>query len=705
MRKSILFSLAACLLTLVIAMPSNVAAVTGSEFQAGRITDDATFFNGYGMGLTEIQAFLNSKVPNCDTSGSQSYAGTTRAAYGTARGYPPPYTCLKDYRQDTQAKTVESGLCNGLAPANRSAAEIIYEVGISCGINQRTLIVLLEKEQSLVTDTWPFSIQYRSATGYGCPDTAPCDAEYYGFFNQVYSAARQFKRYARDASLFRYRAFRDNYIQYSPNASCGGTNVYIQNQATAGLYNYTPYQPNASALANLYGSGDACGAYGNRNYWRIYNDWFGSTYLPLLDCNSKVQGVSCVWSLMKNDGTQFLTSSKPERDHAINSFGWTYEGIVFYASQSQQQGTIPAYRLRRDNLHHYTVDQAEYTTLKNSGNWIDEGVAFHVYPSATSTNMSHRTYSLYNPSLNRRYWTMDENKKTSLINIGYSQVQNSFNSFSGHANVPLVANGRVNIYRLQAMGRYFYTSSLHELESVMRAGYVYEGLLTTANAAGSGTPVYRLQRNSAYFYTSNLNERNIAIQNYGMSNEGIAFYLDENSEQVYRVANSIGDRYLYTSNMNEVMSVANTNSWLYEGMLFSRAIDPSPIYRFLNLFNGRHFYTANFNEAARIVNKGWMYETVAFSANTSSGLPVYRLLLKDKHFYTANAHEKDIAVNVFGYVYEGVAFYVSQTPTSKPAYRLQGGSDEYFYTASSFEKDRAVSRYGYQYEGEAFYLP
>jgi len=50
----------------------------------------------------------------------------------------------------------------------------------------------------------------------------------------------------------------------------------LQNQATAGLYNYTPYQPNQAALNNLYGSGDACSAYGNRNFWRIYIDWFGS---------------------------------------------------------------------------------------------------------------------------------------------------------------------------------------------------------------------------------------------------------------------------------------------------------------------------------------------------------------------------------------------------------------------------------------------
>jgi hypothetical protein len=31
-------------------------------------------------------------------------------------------------------------------------------------------------------------------------------------------------------------------------------------------------------LANLYGTGDSCSAYGNRNFWRIFRDWFGSTY-------------------------------------------------------------------------------------------------------------------------------------------------------------------------------------------------------------------------------------------------------------------------------------------------------------------------------------------------------------------------------------------------------------------------------------------
>jgi len=136
---------------------------------------------------------------------------------------------------------------------------------------------LLQKEQALVTDDWPWPSQYAKATGYACPDSGSCDSQYSGFFNQVYSAARQYRRYVRDATSFSYRMGRDNYIQYNPNTGCGGSNVFLLNGSTAALYNYTPYQPNAAALNNLYGTGDGCSSYGNRNFWRMYNDWFGPT--------------------------------------------------------------------------------------------------------------------------------------------------------------------------------------------------------------------------------------------------------------------------------------------------------------------------------------------------------------------------------------------------------------------------------------------
>ncbi len=279
-RKFYVSIISATLCLLLLSSSAPAKALSGSDFSAGRIIDDAVFFNPNTMNPGDIQSFMNAKVPVCDTNGTQPYAGTTRAAYGTSRGYPPPYTCLKDYSQDTAAKAADA-YCGAITGGTKTSAQIIYDVSQACGVSPKVLLVLLQKEQSLVTDDWPWSVQYRSATGYGCPDTADCDSTYYGFYNQVYYAARQYQRYARQANLFNYTAGQNNYIQYNPNAGCGGSNVFIQNQATAGLYNYTPYQPNASALANLYGSGDSCGAYGNRNFWRMYIDWFGSTLSPV----------------------------------------------------------------------------------------------------------------------------------------------------------------------------------------------------------------------------------------------------------------------------------------------------------------------------------------------------------------------------------------------------------------------------------------
>jgi hypothetical protein len=685
--------------------PITANALSGIDFKSDRIIDDAIFFNSGSLSVSTIQAFLNSKVPSCDTNGTKMYNSTlTRAQYGASKGYPAPYTCMKDYSQYIPAKSADAYCAGSISAGAKSSAQIIYDVSQACGVSSKVLIVLLQKEQSLVTDDWPWSSQYQKATGYGCPDTAPCDSQYYGFFNQVYNAAHQFKRYVIQANLFNYKVNQTSYIQYNPNSACSGTNVTIHTQATASLYNYTPYQPNAAALNNLYGTGDSCSAYGNRNFWRMYNDWFGSTKLLPNDCDSQVSGIGCVWSLLKSDGSQFLTSSKTERDSAINNFGWIYEGIAFYASPAQRQGTIPTYRLRQNNQHYYTTDQSEYSTLKNSGNWLDEGIAFYVYPPTTSTNMSHKVYRLYNSSLGLRYWTDDENRKTSYVNMGYSLESNTFNGFSGLADLPQPAAGRLNIYRAQGISSYLYTTSLYELETTIKMGYTYEGLLTTANATNSGTPVYRLQRNGKYFYTTDQNERNKAIQSYGMTDEGVGFYLDNTSDQLYRLANTTSGKYLYTNSTREVMTAANTNGWVYETLLFNKNISPSPIYRFLNIFNNRHFYTIDLNEATRITNKGWRYETEAFYADKGSGQPVYRLLAHDKHFYTTNVAERDIAVKQYGYIDEGVAFYVSSTTTTSPVYRLQGGNDEYFFTASSPEKDAAVNKYGYKYEGVGFYL-
>lgn len=274
-------TIALAIIGVALVMPTRVSALSGSDFNAGRIVDDGVFYNSGSMSANEIQQFLNAKVPVCDTWGKTIYSGsTTRAQYGASKGYSTPFTCLKDYSQSIPAiNNTASDYCTGSVSAgNKSSAQIIYDVAQACGVSPKVLLVLLQKEQSLVTDNWPWSIQYRSATGYGCPDTAPCDSEYYGFFNQVYQGAKAYKRYRANQANYNYRAGRNNTILWHPNGGCGTSNVYIENQATAGLYIYTPYRPNQAALDKLYSTGDGCSSYGNRNFWRMFNDWFGSSY-------------------------------------------------------------------------------------------------------------------------------------------------------------------------------------------------------------------------------------------------------------------------------------------------------------------------------------------------------------------------------------------------------------------------------------------
>ena len=266
---------------------TSAHGLSGSDFNAGNIIDDAIFYNSTAMSPQQIQDFLNSKVPVCDTNGTQPFGGTTRAAYGASQGYPAPFICLKDYSQTIPSVTNSgSDLCSGsITGGLKSAALIIYDVAQACGINPQVLIVMLQKEMSLVTDDWPWPSQYDKAMGYACPDSGPnnsanCNSAFFGFFNQVYNAAQAFRRYEANPTSYNYRANRNNTILYHPNTACGSSNVFIENQATANLYIYTPYQPNQAALNNLYGTGDSCSAYGNRNFWRLFNDWFGSTTAP-----------------------------------------------------------------------------------------------------------------------------------------------------------------------------------------------------------------------------------------------------------------------------------------------------------------------------------------------------------------------------------------------------------------------------------------
>lgn len=245
--------------TLVVSTPGTSEAASAASFDPAYIISDASFYDANAMTADQIQQFLESKVSAC--SGAN---------------------CLRQLRIDTTARTADA-YCDGYEAATQErVSTVIFKIQQSCGISARVILVTLQKEQSLVTALNPSARQLQIAMGYGCPDTSQCDTTYYGLQNQIYSAARQFKRYQASPSNYAYQAGRLNTIYYHPDVAgttqnektlCGAASVLIQNSATAALYNYTPYVPNAAALS---GVGDGCSSYGNLNFWKIYVEWFGS---------------------------------------------------------------------------------------------------------------------------------------------------------------------------------------------------------------------------------------------------------------------------------------------------------------------------------------------------------------------------------------------------------------------------------------------
>jgi putative cell wall-binding protein len=272
------------------------ASVTGSQFNAGDIISNNNFYNGSAMTAASIQTFLNTEVPTCK-SGS---------------------TCLKSYTQTTTTIAANAMCTQYTGAAGESAATIIYKAGLACGISQKVLLATMQKEQSLVTSTAPTATNYSAAMGYACPDTGlGCDATSAGFFNQVYWAAWQFKRYSNpagsggDYDFTWYPVGKSTKILYSPTTSCGSAYVNIWNSATAALYYYTPYQPNAAALSNLYGSGNACSSYGNRNFWTTYNAWFGSPTAGQSPTVGRLSGADRYGTAVAISQSAYQTSAVP----------------------------------------------------------------------------------------------------------------------------------------------------------------------------------------------------------------------------------------------------------------------------------------------------------------------------------------------------------------------------------------------------------
>ncbi|MDO5728471.1 MAG: hemagglutinin [Actinomycetaceae bacterium] len=224
-------------------------------FSAGNLISDEEFFDPNTMSEADVSEFISTWNDGCQSG-------------------PDGTECLSVYREDTPTWPADRYCPSDfIGESEDSAASIITKVSHACEINPRVLITTLQKEQGLVTASGPrlLAKRYDIAMGYGCPDGTDCDPQYFGFARQMYFAARQFQKYRLQPELYDVKAQATNTVAYHVNPECGSSEVYVENQATAGLYNYTPYQPNDSALRGFV---DECATWGNMNFYGLYHAWF-----------------------------------------------------------------------------------------------------------------------------------------------------------------------------------------------------------------------------------------------------------------------------------------------------------------------------------------------------------------------------------------------------------------------------------------------
>ncbi len=257
--------------------PQAAADADPSKFIDGDLVSDAVFFDGTAWSASTIQSLLNTKGASCPADSSP--------------------VCLKIITFTTPTKAASSACPAGYTGASgQTAAQIFAAVGAACGINPAVLVALVQKEQGLVATAAPTQWMYDHATGWNCPDVGAdpqCDntPTSTGFFNQVYGAAWQFKQYGSDPYFAaRFPVGTVSRIGYNLDATCGTKQVAVQNEATRALYIYTPYTPNAASLASYPGEGDGCSAYGIRNFWMLFNAWYGSSTAGSVPSTQRVAG-------------------------------------------------------------------------------------------------------------------------------------------------------------------------------------------------------------------------------------------------------------------------------------------------------------------------------------------------------------------------------------------------------------------------------
>ena len=338
----------------------EVEAASLDEFDAGYIISDWQMGRYDAMSEAEIQEWLT-MMNSCGNTDYDYYLRLSGGSVYKWHFKEGHFVCLSE-ELFGDGEVIGEG---------ETAAHIIWQAAQDYKINPQVLLVLLQKETGLITDPIPNDGDYRKATGYGCPDTAACSSKYYGFENQIRNAAALF-RTVLDGGWTNY-PLGENYIQYNPSYECGGSVVNIRSLATSALYRYTPYQPNEGALAA--GRGTAyCGAYGNRNFYLYFEDWFGGITNDSGEKDVKETDFTADKLSIEELKAEMVFAEEEQNDLAfsydalIEEYGWM--GAV---DGGQMIGTTGfALRMEAIKISLVGVSGIEYRTHVQGAGWENE---------------------------------------------------------------------------------------------------------------------------------------------------------------------------------------------------------------------------------------------------------------------------------------------------------------------------------------------
>ncbi len=258
------------LVSVVVVLPAILAgcllfdsalASADPAYNPAYLISDPIFTDTSTMSVSSIQSFLVS-----ENSGLQSYSDVENCN-------PPTPTLPDPYSASYYPHCGSS----------ESAATIIYDAGQAYGINPRTIMATLQKEQSLITTPNPTQSQLNCAMGY-----RSCASGYLGFFNQVDNGAWQFRDYielmsnrnwwghtpasypcANASSLYSTGLYPGNTVTFTNPGGLAQT-ITLGDASTAALYCYTPYV----------GPYSLTGYSGSYNFVVSFETWFGSVASP-----------------------------------------------------------------------------------------------------------------------------------------------------------------------------------------------------------------------------------------------------------------------------------------------------------------------------------------------------------------------------------------------------------------------------------------